>query len=105
MGGAAPRIVWPSAIPELVTGRLRLRATRPSDAAALLGILGDPEVTWYHNMPTVTSIAEARAALERLDQRYAARDTIRWAIELAGQGEMVGTAGLLRTSRASTWQP
>jgi ribosomal-protein-alanine N-acetyltransferase len=33
---------------------------------------------------------------ERLNQRYAARDTIRWAIELLERGEMIGTVGLLR---------
>src|SRR5262249_40396785 len=67
-----------------------------ANAAALLSILGDPEVTRYHSMPTLTTLAEARAALERLQQRRAARDAIRWAIELAGHGQMVGTVELLR---------
>jgi [ribosomal protein S5]-alanine N-acetyltransferase len=81
-----------------VTKRLRLRAPRLGDAAALLAVLGDPEVTRYHNMPTLTTPAEARLALERLAQRYAARDTIRWAIELVEPDEsaMIGTVGLLR---------
>jgi ribosomal-protein-alanine N-acetyltransferase len=87
---------WPSRIPELATRRLRLRASRPGDAAALVTILGDPEVTRYHNMPTLTTLAEAQAALEQLQQRYTARDTIRWAIELVEHGEMIGTVGLLR---------
>jgi ribosomal-protein-alanine N-acetyltransferase len=86
---------WPSSVPELVTERLRLRAPLPRDAAALLGILGHPEVTRYHNMPTLTTLAESRAALERLQQRYTARDAIRWAIELVEHGEMIGTVGLL----------
>jgi RimJ/RimL family protein N-acetyltransferase len=43
-----------------------------------------------------TTLAEAQALLERLDQRYAARDTIRWAIELVESGEMIGSVGLLR---------
>jgi ribosomal-protein-alanine N-acetyltransferase len=47
-------------------------------------------------MPTLPTPAEAHAALERLQQRYATRDAIRWAIELAGHGEMMGTVGLLR---------
>jgi ribosomal-protein-alanine N-acetyltransferase len=63
---------------------------------ALLSILGDPEVTRYHNMPTFTTLAEAQGAVERLAQRLAARDTIRWAIELDGPAEMIGTVGLLR---------
>jgi ribosomal-protein-alanine N-acetyltransferase len=96
MDCGALEIAWPSSFPELATERLRLRAPLPRDAAALLGILGDPEVTRYHNMPTLTTPDEAQAAIERLQQRYAARDTIRWAIELVEHGEMIGTAGLLR---------
>ena len=96
MGGGAIEATWPSSVPDLATERLRLRAPLPRDAAALLGILGDPEVTRYHNMPTFTTLAEAEAAIERLHRRHAARDTIRWAIELVEHGEMIGTAGLLR---------
>jgi ribosomal-protein-alanine N-acetyltransferase len=88
--------VWPSSIPELVTKRLRLRAPLPRDAVALLAVLGDSEVTRYHNVPTLMTLADAQALLERLDQRYAARDTIRWAIELVEHNEMIGTVGLLR---------
>jgi ribosomal-protein-alanine N-acetyltransferase len=97
VGGGALETPWPSTVPELTTARLRLRAPALQDAAALLAILGDPEVTRYHNMPTLTTLDEARAALESLQQRFAVRDAIRWAIELAGQGgEMVGSVGLLR---------
>jgi ribosomal-protein-alanine N-acetyltransferase len=96
MGGMASHPAWPGDIPELVTARLRLRRPVPGDAAALLTVLGDLEVTRYHNVPTLTTLAEARALLERLEQRQAARETIRWAIELGEQGEMIGTAGLLR---------
>jgi ribosomal-protein-alanine N-acetyltransferase len=45
---------------------------------------------------TITTLTEAQAGVERLNQRYAARDTIRWAIELLERGEMIGTVGLLR---------
>jgi ribosomal-protein-alanine N-acetyltransferase len=96
MGGGASHIAWPSSIPELATGRLRLRAPVPGDAAALLDVLGDPEVTRYHNVPTLTTLGEAQGLLERLAERHAARDTVRWAIELVEQGEMIGTVGLLR---------
>jgi len=96
MDGGAPHTAWPSSVPELTTKRLRLRAPLLRDAAALRDILGDPEVTRYHNMPTLTTLAEAQAALERLQQRYAARDTIRWAIEQVEHGDMIGTVGLLR---------
>jgi len=96
MDGGAPQTAWPSSFPALTTKRLRLRAPLLRDAAALRDILGDPEVTRYHNMPTLTTLAEAGAALERLQHRYAARDTIRWAIEQVEHGDMIGTVGLLR---------
>jgi ribosomal-protein-alanine N-acetyltransferase len=96
MDAGALHTAWPSSIPELVTERLRLRAPLPGDAAALLAVLGDPEVTRYHNVPTLTTLAEAQALLGRLEQRYAARETIRWTIELVEHSEVIGTVGLLR---------
>lgn len=96
MDGGAIHTPWPSSFPELATQRLRLRAPLPRDAAALLGILADPEVTRYHSMPTLTTLVEAHAVLEQLQQRFAARDAIRWAIELVEHGEMIGTVGLHR---------
>jgi len=96
MDGLALPTAWPSSFPELLTERLRLRALTPRDASAVLAVVGDPEVTRYHSVPTLTTLAEAQAALERLEQRYAARDAIRWAIELVEHGEMIGTVGLLR---------
>jgi ribosomal-protein-alanine N-acetyltransferase len=92
----ASSLAWPSSIPELTTARLRLRLPQLDDAAALLAVLGDPEVTRYHNVPTLTTLGDARALLERLDQRFAAHETIRWAIELGQHREMIGTVGLLR---------
>jgi ribosomal-protein-alanine N-acetyltransferase len=96
MDGGELQIAWPSSFPELITKRLRLRAPLPRDASAVLAVVGDPEVTRYHSVPTFTTLVEAQAALERLEQRYATRDAIRWAIELAEHGEMIGTVGLLR---------
>jgi ribosomal-protein-alanine N-acetyltransferase len=96
MGTGGPRAAWPSGVPELATRRLRLRAPLPQDAEALLSILGDPEVTRYHNVPTFTTLADAQGAIERLARRLAALDTIRWAIEREGHAEMIGTVGLLR---------
>ena len=99
MDGRALQTAWPSSFPELVTERLRLRAPSPRDATAVLAVVGDPEVTRYHSVPTLTTLAEAHAALERLEQRYAARDAIRWAIGWSKQGE----AG--RSNLAGVWSP
>ena len=87
---------WPRRVPALTTARLRLRAPRRDDAVSLLHILGDPEVTRYHSMPTLTTVGEARTALDRLRQRHAAREALRWAIERVGHAGMIGTIGLLR---------
>jgi [ribosomal protein S5]-alanine N-acetyltransferase len=89
-------MAWPKRFPELTTERLRLRPPLLKDAAALLGILGDPEVTRHLNVSTFKTLARARAAVGRLRRRYAARDTIRWAVELKEPGEVIGTIGLLR---------
>jgi ribosomal-protein-alanine N-acetyltransferase len=96
MDGSALQTAWPSSIPDLATERLLLRAPLPRDAAALLALVGDPEVTKSIDLPTMTTLAEAQALLVRLDQRFTARDMIRWAIELVEHGEMIGTVGLLR---------
>ena len=96
MDGGGLDMTWPSSVPELATERLRLRAPVPGDAAALLAVLGDPEVTRYHNVPTLTTLGEAQGLLERLAERHAARDTVRWAIDLVEHAEMIGTVGLLR---------
>ena len=96
MDASPGQVAWPSSIPDLTTERLRLRAPLPRDAADLLALIGDPEVTRYINVVTITTLTEAQACVERLNQRYAARDTIRWAIELLERGEMIGTVGLLR---------
>jgi ribosomal-protein-alanine N-acetyltransferase len=47
-------------------------------------------------VPTLTTLADAQVLLERLDQRHATRDTIRWVIERVEHSEMIGTVGLLR---------
>jgi RimJ/RimL family protein N-acetyltransferase len=99
MDEGAPKIAWPSCIPELATERLRLRAPLPRDAAALLALIGDPEVTKYIDLPTITTLAEAQALLERLAQRFAARDMIRWAIELVEHGEILAASPSLVAGR------
>jgi RimJ/RimL family protein N-acetyltransferase len=59
----------------LTTTRLRLRAVHPArDAAAMLRLLGDPEVTRYSNAPTCITLAEAQAALEQFPRRFAEGD-------------------------------
>jgi [ribosomal protein S5]-alanine N-acetyltransferase len=90
---------WPQDVPELTTRRLRLRAVHPAqDAAGMLRLLSDPEVTRHTNAPSCTTPAEAQAALEQFQGRFAAKEMIRWAIQPLGHGEAIGTVGLVRVS-------
>jgi RimJ/RimL family protein N-acetyltransferase len=86
---------WPAAIPELTTPRLTLRGLQADDAAALLEVLGDRQVTRYHSMPTMASLAEAEGALARLAARFEAGEAIRWAIQSHTERQLIGTIGLL----------
>ena len=82
-------------VPELLTPRLRLRALQADDAPALLEVLGDEQVTRYHSMPTLSSLAEASDALAGVDQRFQAGEMIRWAIQPRTDRRLIGTVGLL----------
>jgi RimJ/RimL family protein N-acetyltransferase len=92
-------VTWPQDVPELTTTRLRLRAVHPThDAAGLLRLLSDPEVTRHSNAPACTTLAEAQAALEQIQQRFTAKEMIRWAIQRIGHAEPIGTVGLVRVN-------
>jgi len=92
-------VPWPREVPELTTARLLLRAVHPArDAAGMLQLLSDPEVTRHSNAPVCTTVAEVRAALEQFPRRFAAKEMIRWAIQPLGHDEAVGTVGLVRVN-------
>jgi [ribosomal protein S5]-alanine N-acetyltransferase len=86
---------WPAVVPELGTPRLRLRALQADDASALLEVLGDEQVTRYHSMATLSSLAEAHDAISGVDQRFGAGEMIRWAIQPRSDRRLIGTVGLL----------
>ena len=81
--------------PELRTPRLRLRALQADDAPTLLEVLGDEQVSCYHSMPTLSSLAEAQDALTTVNQRFQAGEMIRWAIQSPTDRRLLGTVGLL----------
>lgn len=78
-----------TALPELRTPALHLRALRPADLPALWPI------TFYGGQPAATP-AEARRMTARIEQDYLDHKLLHWALTLAATGEPVGTAGFYR---------
>ena len=85
--------------PRLVTERLVLRGWTADDAEAALGIYGDREVArWL--APEMDAVAD-QAAMSLVLDRWAAQNAQlmtpagRWAVELRGDGQVIGGASLL----------
>jgi RimJ/RimL family protein N-acetyltransferase len=85
--------------PRLVTERLVLRGWTADDAEAALGIYGDREVArWL--APEMDTVAD-QAAMSLVLDRWAAQNAQlmtpagRWAVELRGDGQVIGGASLL----------
>ena len=77
--------------PMLWTQRLFLRRFRADDAAALLAILSDPEVTAYLPMFPLASLDEAKEHLNSAYLQYYARPSgYRYAVCLRGEESPVG---------------
>jgi ribosomal-protein-alanine N-acetyltransferase len=81
------------AFPVIETPRLVLRELADRDAATVLEMFGDPEVTRFYDVTTMTDVAEARALTGRLIRRFHDKTGIRWAIERRDNGAVVGTCG------------
>jgi len=77
--------------PTLLTDRLHLRRLVPADAPALLAIRSDPRVNAYLNRPLPASLAEMETRIETLDGYIQKKESIMWAVSLAGETEMIGT--------------
>jgi RimJ/RimL family protein N-acetyltransferase len=79
----------------LETARLVIRSFRPSDAAGMLKVFGDPEVRRYlppFPDPTLDSMEKSvarRMAMER-DHGHGL-----WAVERNDSGELIGDCGLM----------
>lgn len=85
-----------SEFPTIQTKRLRLRAFTPDDAPALLEHLGNPAVTRYIDTTPMTTLDEARVWLRWMDEFFAAKDGLRWAVDLKydANAPLIGSAGL-----------
>lgn len=80
--------------PVLRTERLMLRPLAASDAPALYAVFSDPAVVRYWSAESWTDISSADAAIARALEAYRDETELRFAIELAGTCELIGTVAL-----------
>ena len=86
-------------VPTLESPRLRLRAYRASDAAAMFRLYSDPRVMRYWSFPPWTGIGQAQAYLERVQGEMAAGSSVLpWAIATRADDVLVGTVTLFSLS-------
>ena len=78
--------------PTLVTKRLTLRKMRVEDAPTLFESWSDPEVQKY-NAPVMTSVDEARQAIEHQLKAIEQEDEFYWAITQTGIDRAMGICG------------
>lgn len=78
----------------LATERLTLRFFTPHDAEAHYAIYADPRVARYGSRPAWTDIEQARENIAHTMEGYANASALRFAIDLAATGEMIGNASL-----------
>ena len=80
--------------PVLTTERLVLRPLTHQDAPALFAVFSDPAVVRYWSAEPWTDISFAETAIARAMESYRDETDIRFAIELAETGELIGTVNL-----------
>lgn len=79
--------------PVLETTGLLLRQLRKSDAEALYGVYSDEETLRYYNMVPHRSVEETAALIRLNQERFAARQAVRWAITRKEEDMALGTCG------------
>ncbi|MFC0251163.1 GNAT family N-acetyltransferase [Massilia consociata] len=82
------------ATPILTTNRLTLRPLAPGDAADLYAVFSDPAVVRYWSAEPWTSIACAEEAIASALACYREQSEVRFGIELAATGGLIGTVNL-----------
>ena len=85
----------PDLIPTvLTTERLRLRWLTEADTAAQFAIFSDPEVMRYWSSEPWTDMAQAQDSIAQALEGYADGSWLRFGVELAATGEMIGNISL-----------
>ncbi len=80
--------------PILETGRLKLRPLTYDDAEAQYAIFSDPEVVRYWSSEVWTDMASAHEWIAHALECYRTASSLRFAVEIAATGEMVGNVNL-----------
>jgi [ribosomal protein S5]-alanine N-acetyltransferase len=88
--------VFPPEFPVLETERLVLRQLEPGDATAIFAIKSDAETMRYMDTPPLADVSEAEASLASAAEGFAAGDSLKWAVTLRGQDELIGECTLFR---------
>lgn len=89
--------------PELVTGRLRLRAWREEDLTAFAAMNADPRVMAF--FPGTLDRAESDALVARFREHFTRHGFGPWAVEAPGIADFVGFVGLSVPSFRSHFTP
>jgi ribosomal-protein-alanine N-acetyltransferase len=80
--------------PILTTNRLTLRPLTMADAGDLFAVFSDPAVVRYWSAEPWTSVSFAEDAIERALDSYREGTEVRFGIELADTGRLIGTVNL-----------
>ncbi|MGG7603695.1 GNAT family N-acetyltransferase [Massilia sp. BKSP1R2A-1] len=84
------------ATPILTTDRLTLRPFTLDDAPDLLAVFSDPAVMHYWSSEPWTSVRDAETMIEQALASYREQSEVRFGIELAATGQLIGALNLHR---------
>ena len=80
-----------SPFPDLHSKRLRLRALKHADAAALSALRSDEQVNRYIDRPKSCDLAEAEAFILKIQKNISENLSVYWVITTAESDELIGT--------------
>ena len=86
-------------MPDLETGRLRLRKLTMRDAQDIYEYSCDPQVAKYVLWEAQTSVSEARGYLRFMLRKYRLGEPASWGIEYKATGKIIGTIGFMWIQR------